>query len=119
MTNDKDFEDQVSAMLELLVMKGLVEVTSIDPSTGEFLYRVSDRLMDAIPDIREQTQEMFLEQLDSLWVKGFVSMDKTLENPIVSLNPIAFDQDSVKQLTFEERVSLYTIMDAMRITEEE
>ena len=119
MTNDKDFEEEVNRMLDMLVMKGLVEVTSIDPETGEFLYKVSQELIEAFPNIREETQDMFLEQLDSLWIKGFVSMDKTLDNPIVSLNPIAFDEESVKQLSFEERVSLYTIMDALKIVDEE
>ena len=118
-TNDKDFEEEVNRMLDMLVMKGLVEVTSIDPETGEFLYKVSQELIEAFPNIREETQDMFLEQLDSLWIKGFVSMDKTLDNPIVSLNPIAFDEESVKQLSFEERVSLYTIMDALKIVDEE
>lgn len=119
MTNDKDFDEEVAKMLDLLVMKGLVEVTSIDAETGEFLYKVSEELINAFPTIREDTQEMFLEQLDSLWVKGFVSMDRTLDNPIVSLNPLAFDDEEVKKLSFEERVSLYTIMDAMRIKDGE
>lgn len=119
MTKDKEFDEEVNRMLDLLVMKGLVEVTSIDAETGEFLYKVSQELIDAFPDIRKDSQELFLEQLDSLWIKGFVSMDRTLDNPIVSLNPLAFDDDEVKKLSFEERVSLYTIMDAMRIKDGE
>ena len=118
-TNDKEFDEEVNRMLDLLVVKGLVEVVSIDAETGEFLYKVSEELIDAFPHIREETQEMFLEQLDTLWIKGFISMDKTLDNPVVSLNPICFDQNEVQKLSFEERVSLYTIMDAMKIRDEE
>jgi hypothetical protein len=114
-TNDKGYDDdEIDRMLNALVMKGLVQVSSIDAETGEFLYQISDELRDALPGIKEETERMFLEQLDSLWIKGFVSMDKTLENPIVSLTELAFDDTSVKKLAFEERVTLYTVMEAMR-----
>jgi hypothetical protein len=116
-TNDKDFEEEIQKVIDMLVLKGLVEVTSIDATTGEFLYSISPDLVEAMPEIREETEKMFVEKLDDLWVKGFISMDKTSANPVVSLNEIAFDPESVKDLSFEERVTLHTVMEALKITD--
>ena len=116
-TSGREYDDEEMArVIDSMIMKGLLEVSSIDPVTGEFLYQISDELRSIIPTLREETQRMFLEQLDSLWIKGFISMDRTLENPIVSLTDLAFDDTSVKALSFEERVTLYTVMDALRKT---
>ena len=118
-TNDKDFDKEVDRMIDAMILKGLIEVSSIDAETGEFLYRVSDEIIEAMPGIREDTANMFLETLDDLWVKGFISMDKTLDNPIVSLNEKSFDEEEVSKLSFQERVTLYTVMDALKIKDEE
>jgi hypothetical protein len=118
-TNDKDFDKEVDRMIDAMILKGLIEVSSIDAETGEFLYRVSDEIIEAMPGIREDTANMFLETLDDLWIKGFISMDKTLDNPIVSLNEKSFDEEEVSKLSFQERVTLYTVMDALKIKDEE
>lgn len=118
MTNDKGFEQEVSRIIDDLILRGLVEIQSIDPETGEFLYRVSETLLNMMPEFQEDAEKMFVEQLDSLWVKGFVAMDKTLTNPIVSLTEIAFDEEKISDLSFEERVTLETVKNALRINEE-
>ena len=119
MTDDKGFEDEVSRALDMLILKGLVEVTSIDAETGEFLYRVSPELFEMLPDLKEEGDKMFLEMLDVLWIKGFVSMDRTLLNPIVSLTDLALDPESVGKLSYAERTALYAIMHALERQEGE
>jgi hypothetical protein len=112
-TEDKGFEKKVSKALEILILKGLVELTSVDEKTGEFLYRISPELFEILPDLKEEGDRMFLEMLDILWIKGFVSMDKTVENPIVSLTERALDNKSVEALSSEERSALYAVMHAL------
>ena len=112
--NDKDFREEVEKAIDNLILNGLVEVESIDSDTGEFLYTVSSKLTEAVPDIQEEIEKMFLETLDDLWVKGFVSMDRTHPNPKVNLTDLAFDKESVSQLSYKENVTLTIIMDAMR-----
>ena len=41
-----------------------------------------------------------------LWEKGFIDMDVTDANPIVSLNKKSFDPDQVKKLDANERSAL-------------
>ena len=119
MNEGKGFEEEISRALDILILKGLVEVTSIDSKTGEFLYKVSPELFKILPDLKEEGDKMFLEMLDVLWIKGFVSMDKTLQNPIVSITEMALDPDSVDKLSYTERTALYAIMHALERQEEE
>lgn len=112
--NDKPSDEEISRVLDALILKGLIEVNSIDPETGEFMYQVTPQLIEAMPWIAEETEQMFLELLDVLWIKGFVSMNKMEENPIVRITDKALDPDEVSKLTYEERMTLYSVMEAMR-----
>jgi hypothetical protein len=112
--SDREFEERVNKMIDLLFMKGLIEISSVDSNTGEFLYQFSPDIKEIVPNFEEDSQKMFLENLDVLWIKGFIAMDKTEENPIVSLTDIAFDPESVAKLAVHERTVLYTIMEAMK-----
>lgn len=119
MSKDKDFDEDVARVIDSLVLKGLIEVVGIDPVTQEFLYQITGDLDRLIPDLRKDSETMYLEMLDSLWVKGFISMDRTAENPIVHLTELAFDEEKVNALSFEERTALYTTMEAMKRKKQE
>lgn len=116
---DDDLEEKIARAIDALILKGLIEVNSIDPQTGEFMYQITPELVNMMPWFAEESEKMFLDHLDDLWVKGFITMDKFEENPEVRLTTLAFDQDSVdKLLTSDERVVLMTVMEAMRRKEE-
>lgn len=107
-------EEEVNKMIESMILAGYVELDGIDSETGEFLYRVSPKLYEAIPDLEEKLQAAFLDEVYNLWVKGMVNMDTTQLNPTVSLTENAFDEEKVSQLTIEERHTLFIVMQAMR-----
>lgn len=110
MINDKE----ISQMIDNMVMSGYLEVDGIDAESGEFLYRVSSKLYEQIPDLAERLQDAFLDEVYNLWVKGMVNMDTTKENPLVSLTENAFDEKKVAELTVEERHTLFVVMQAMQ-----
>jgi len=111
---DKPSDEEIGRVLDALILKGLVQVSSIDPETGEFLYEVTPELVEAMPWVGEETEKMFLELVDVLWIKGFISMNKMEENPVVRITEKALDPDEVSKLAYEERMTLYSIMEAMR-----
>jgi hypothetical protein len=45
-----------------------------------------------------------------LWEKGFVDMDITLPNPIVTISERAFDINKIKALPVDERTALQQII---------
>jgi len=107
-------DEEINRMIEGMVLSGYLEVDGIDSESGEFLYRVSPKLYEEIPDLEERLQSAFLDEVYNLWTKGMVSMDATKANPIVSLTENAFDEKKVAELTVEERHTLFVVMQAMR-----
>jgi hypothetical protein len=109
-------DDDIDALVDRLISLGLIDVVGIDSVSGEFLYQISPTLNSMYPQIKEMMGQDFLSQVNSLWVKGFVSMDITSESPMVSLTDYAFDEERVAALTIEERNALYLIIGAMKQT---
>lgn len=107
-------DEEMSEMVNSLVMKGYLEIDGVDSSTGEFLYKVNPELYEVIPDLHDKLQKAFLDEVYNLWIKGMLSMDATLENPLISLTENAFNEDLVAELEPEERHTLFIIMQAMR-----
>ena len=107
-------DEYVDALLDQFVSMGLVEIVGIDSVSGEFLYKINPILSGLYPELEKTMQEDFARQVNSLWVKGFVSMDVTAVSPMVSLNESAFDEKKVANLTVEERNALLIIIDKMK-----
>jgi hypothetical protein len=81
--------EEVSDFDKMLLL-GLIEPAALDPETGEMLYS-------------------FSKDLEQLWELGFISMDVTHQNPMVSLTPKAFDENEIKLLDEDMRFSLSEI----------
>lgn len=107
-------DEELNRVIDNLAINGYIEVEGIDSDTGEFLYRVSDKLKETIPDLEQRLREAFLEEVYNLWVKGFVTMDFSTDNPLVKLTEQAFNEEKLKELSLEEKTTLSTIMEAMR-----
>lgn len=107
-------EEDLNNIINNLALNGYIEIEGIDPESGEFLYKVSDRLNELIPDWHQRVQEAFLDEVYNLWVKGFVTMDVTLRVPTVKLTENAFDENKIKNLSLDEKTTLATIIAAMK-----
>jgi len=107
-------DEEMNQIIDNLAINGYIEIEGIDPVSGEFLYRISDKLNKLIPNLKERFAEAFLDEVYSLWIKGFVTMDVTSENPLVKLTEDAFDYEKVQHLSLEEKATLSTIMSAMK-----
>jgi hypothetical protein len=100
--------------LEHLILQGAVEVAGIHEETGEFLYGFTDRILTVDPEMYKRTGDFFQSVIKILWSKGFISLDITEENPLVSLTDKAFDPKEIAELTVEEETVLESIMFAMK-----
>jgi hypothetical protein len=107
-------EEELNQIIDNLAINGYIEVDGIDAESGEFLYKVSDKLNELIPNWREKVQEAFLDEVYNLWVKGFVTMDMTQLSPTVRLTEDALDPEKVSKLSLDEKTTLSTIMAAMK-----
>lgn len=95
--------------IDFLILNGAVEVSGVDSNTGDFTYQFTDKMFDIAPNVYEQMQKQFQADIMSLWTKGLVSMDPTIENPIVGLTKKAFDRDQHSDLSDTELEALNNV----------
>lgn len=101
--------------LEYLILNGYVEVSGVDKETGEFLYTFTEAARQKIPGLQDQLNEEFYSLIVYLWEHEFISMDIESQNPKVTLNAKALDDQEVKKLPYIYKAALLTIIDALRI----
>jgi hypothetical protein len=89
-----------------LVLTGGLRFAGKDPETGENMYVKTEMLKDIDPKLDVALGKYFSEMSMKLWEKGFIDMDVTDANPIVSLNKKSLDPDQVKKLDANERSAL-------------
>lgn len=89
-----------------LVLTGGLRFAGKDPETGENMYVRTEMLKDIDPKLDIALGKYFSEMSMRLWEKGFIDMDVTDANPIVSLNKKSLDPDQVKKLDANERSAL-------------
>jgi len=109
---DKNSMDE---FLEELILKGAVEVSALDPETGEFLYSFTDKVNEIDPELARHADRIFHLQIMSLWEYGFIDMNPSLESPRVSLNHRSLDPEQVQKLPRELRQVLSIIIQALTI----
>jgi hypothetical protein len=92
-----------------LVLSGVVEPAALDPDTGEMLYTFSKDLENINPELHKLVLDNFISSAMKLWELGFINMDVTSKNPMVSLTSRAFDQKKIDELDEDMQFSLKEI----------
>lgn len=101
-----------SNIIDNLILNGALEAAGIDIETGEMLYNFTEKLKDVDPLMHDEFQRYFSSETMALWEHGFIDMDLTLDEPIVSLTQKAFDTNEVMRL---EKNHQYTLKEIIRI----
>lgn len=102
-------EDRI---IEDLILSGGLEVAGIDIETGEPLYNFTSKLKEINPVLHNEFSKYFTAETMALWQYGFISMDVTIPNPVVTLLPKAFNKEEVEKLNKEHQ---YTLKEIVRI----
>ena len=99
--------------LDDLILRGAVEVASLDED-GNFVYRMTDKAKDIVPELVDSAVSSFYDNLKTLWVLGFVTMDIADVNPVVTLSEKALDSKAVSTLDKELVMTLTFILKALK-----
>ena len=104
-----NFKDEDDA-IDQLILAGALEVSGIDMDTGEPIYNFTEKLIDISPELHREVSLYFSRETMSLWSHGFLDMDVTEKNPIVTLTSKALDQEAVSKLSKESQATLKEII---------
>jgi len=96
-------------LIENLILIGALEVAGIDDKTGEFLYSITPKLKDIMPDLYEDHVDTVNKNILILWEKGYIDIDFMDDNPLVSLTSKSSDIKEIKKLSQDEFFALEEI----------
>lgn len=96
--------------IEELILSGALEPAGIDIESGEMLYNFTDKLQEVNPFLHDEFQRYFSSETMALWEHGFIDMDVTLDQPVVSLTKKAFDTSEIMKLEKDHQYSLKEII---------
>jgi F0F1-type ATP synthase epsilon subunit len=96
--------------IEELILSGVVEVSSVDPDSGEFLYSFTNKLHEVMPDFFNRKLDFVKQEVDFFLETGFLEVnDPRAKNPIIFLTDKAFDEEEVSTLSKNKQKSLKEI----------
>jgi len=104
--------DDDSELIDTLILEGALVIQGVDSASGEITYTFTEKLRDMAPELYYGFLEMIHLSVMSLWEKGFVNMDVTLDDPVVTPSKQAFDRDNWKYLTEIETQTLDALVRA-------
>lgn len=88
--------------ISYLILQGALEVAGIDSLTGEFLYMITPKMKDFMPEVYENHIKTVNDELLALWEKGYVNIDFLLDDPIVTVSEKGLDKKELSKLTKQE-----------------
>ena len=103
------FKDEDDA-IDQLILSGALEVAGIDIETGEPMYNFTEKLIEVSPELHKDISLYFSRETMSLWSDGFLNMDVTEKNQIVTITKKALDDEEVAKLSKESQRTLKEII---------
>ena len=89
-------------LIKNLILQGALEVAGVDSETGEFLYAITSRMKEIMPDMYEDHLKTVNRDLLNLWEKGYVNIDLFLPDPVVTISEKGLDKNEISKLTKPE-----------------
>lgn len=90
-------------IIEELISSGAIELEGIDPESGEFLYRVTEKMKKVNRAFYNEHLNNIYSEAMYFWEKGLVDVDDfTSLNPKISLTSKAFDPVEILKLPSEK-----------------
>lgn len=101
------FEDEeISKIIDDLILEGGLEVAGVDSDTGEILYAFTPKVKELMPELYHDHLNFVNTELMTLWEKGYVDIDFFKEDPPISLNAKSYDPEELEKLSKHEKWSL-------------
>ena len=105
----EEYED-VSSMVDDLILQGALEVSAIDMESGEILYNFTEKLKDVSPELYTQYISEINGAIMTLWQGGFVEIDlANIDGMAIYLTEKAFDDEEIAKLPKDYKHTLSEI----------
>lgn len=107
----KDSAEIVQEMIEA----GALELEGIDSESGEFLYKITDKMKDINKALYDDHLNMIYADTLYFWERGFLDIsDFSSVNPLISLTSKAFDPKAISDLSLGKAELFVKIKNALK-----
>ena len=106
--------EQFEEDFQQLILDGMVQPAGLT-AEGEMMYEFTNKAFQEIPNLAERATQLFSETVSTLWEKGFVSMNVSEANPLITITEKALDEEAKEELPYEERVTLEYIIETLKL----
>lgn len=107
-------KDEAENFVDELILSGAVEVSGVDPSTGELLFTFTQKLAESHPELYQRITDSFHAEIMHLWELGYVEMDPSLTNPIVTITEKGLNAVEVAKLDPQYQLRLGDIIGRLK-----
>lgn len=102
-------------MITKLILMGCLEVTGVDSNTGQFLYSITPKLKEVMPNLYKEHVDLVNSEIMNLWAKGYLELGLFENDPTVNLTKKALQPQEVARLSDEELWSLEEIKRLLKL----
>jgi hypothetical protein len=88
-------------IFDMLILNGAIEVVGIDPISGEFLYSMTEKMIDIMPEIYQEHLNQVNNHIMNLWQDGFLEVNLLDPSPMVTLTEKSFNLEELKKMDSE------------------
>jgi hypothetical protein len=108
--------DDISEIIDGLILKGAIEINGVDSNTGELLYNFTDKLNDVMPALYKEHLNYVNSEIMYFWEHGFLEIDDfTNDNPKVTLTSKSIVEEEILKLPEDKQASLQEIKRVLRV----
>jgi hypothetical protein len=93
--------DPTPEIFDMLILNGAIEVVGVDPISNEFLYSMTEKMVDIMPEVYQEHMNEVNNQIMNLWQDGFLNVNLMDSNPLVTLTDKAFDANELSKMDTE------------------
>ena len=102
-------------IVEEMIRSGALELEGIDSESGEFLYKITEKMKDINRTLYNEHLNMIYADTMYFWERGFLDIsDFSSLNPMISLTSKAFDPKAISELSLEKAELFIRIKDALK-----
>ena len=102
---DDEFEE-ANNFIDFLLENGAIEIQGIEAETGDFLYRMTPKMQELVPELYREHFNYINQMAFDLWQKGYVEIKFEEKGPLVMLVKDIDYKEVLSKVTHEERLFL-------------
>lgn len=104
MINEDNYsDDEISNLISYLIEQGALEVHGYHERAGSFIYRITPKMQEVMPEMFEEHFKFINEVAFGLWNKGYIEIKFDEKGPVVMLIP-GLDYDEVMEKVNEDEM---------------